>query len=77
MNSVVLDALFWGAVVACALAQVFIIRAVLRTAPTPAPDAPDVPQPRRVLEIAWAVLPAFLLAAAFIGAWRAVHPPAP
>jgi hypothetical protein len=36
-----------------------------------------VPTPRRSLEIAWAVLPAVLLVAAFVGAWRLMYPAAP
>ncbi len=76
MSPALLDALFWVAVVCCAVAQLFIMRAVFRVLPprAPSPDAPAVPMPHRLQEIGWAILPAFLLAAAFIGAWRAMHP---
>ncbi|MEI6739250.1 MAG: hypothetical protein WCK74_02970 [Gemmatimonadaceae bacterium] len=73
----VADMLFWAAVVACALAQLFIVRAVWRVLPpVPAPDGADaqVPAPRRAQEMAWALLPALLMALLFVGAWRQMHP---
>ena len=85
MRPVMLDALFWTAVLACAVAQFFILRAVLRPATLPSVNAgvdPGSPLPvrvqsGRVQEIVWAVLPALLLAGAFVLAWRAMHPAAP
>ena len=76
MSPALLDALFWAAVGTCAVAQLFILRAVFRVLPprSSSPDAPNVPVPHRMQEIAWAILPAFLLAGAFIGAWRVMHP---
>ena len=86
MRPVILDALFWTAVAGCAVAQFFILRAVLRPAALPSvnsatsPGAADLPvrrQSGRTQEIIWAVLPSLLLAAAFVLAWRAMHPVAP
>ncbi len=79
MSPALLDGLFWASVVSCAVAQLFILRAVFRTLPprSPSADAPNVPMPHRLQEIVWAILPAFLLAAAFIWAWRAMHPISP
>ncbi len=76
MSTGLLDALFWVAVVGCAISQLFILRAVFRTLPprSSSPDAPSVPVPNRPQEIAWAILPAFLLVAVFLGAWRVMHP---
>lgn len=64
-------ALFWIAVGLCAVAQVFILRAVFRALPAP-PVSSSVPAPKRWPEILWAVLPVFGLAAAFYGAWLAL-----
>lgn len=93
MSTVLRDAIFWVAVVSCAIAQLFIIRAVLRTATRPSTpfaaraddsatvdadrEARPLPVPRRSIEIAWAVLPAVLMIAAFISAWRLMHPVTP
>lgn len=82
MPSTVLDLLFWIAVASCAVAQVFILRAVLRVVVQPmsnnaedgSSSASLVPVPRRSLEILWAILPFFFLAAAFVAAWRVMHP---
>jgi hypothetical protein len=55
-------ALFWIAVASCAVAQVAIIRSV-------------VASPRkRAIELAWAILPAFALAAVLLLTWRRLHP---
>lgn len=61
--------LFWVAVACCVVAQLYILRAVFRVIPAETASA-NVPQPRRWIEIAWAILPAGLLALVFIGAWR-------
>jgi hypothetical protein len=88
MSPVLRDALFWVAVASCAIAQLFIIRAVLRTAirPSAAGSTGDtsavrdkradrpMPVPRRSIEIGWAILPAILMIAAFVSAWRLMHP---
>jgi len=69
------DVIFWIIVVFCAAAQLFIIRAVLRTVPRATTSS--VPVPRRSLEIAWVILPALLLTVTLIGAWRLMHTASP
>lgn len=68
-----LSAIFWIAALGCAVAQFYIIRAVVRVAPLEAP-VHDVPAPHRPVEIFWAVLPALMLVGAFVGAWLVMHP---
>ncbi len=68
-----LKPLFWVAVVCCAVAQLYILRAVFRVIPAETASA-NVPLPRRRIEIAWAILPAGLLVLVFIGAWRTMKP---
>ncbi|MBU6366798.1 MAG: hypothetical protein KJT01_11365 [Gemmatimonadetes bacterium] len=63
--------LFWASVAACVVAQGFIIRAAFRAVRPPTEAAP-VPAPHRGAELVWAVLPAFALAALWLGAWRAL-----
>lgn len=75
LPSPVLDVIFWIAAAACVVAQWFIIRAVWRVIPS-ATGAPNMPTPRRAQEIAWAILPALFLLAAFAAAWRSMHPAA-
>lgn len=65
-------ALFWLAVVACGVAQFFIMRAVFRTLPA-APTSSAVPAPRRWAEIVQVILPIAGLVALFYGAWRAMQ----
>jgi hypothetical protein len=76
MSTALLDAFFWIAVVGCAISQLFILRAVFRTLPprVSSDEASSLPVPHRLQEIGWAILPAFLLIAVFVGAWRALHP---
>ena len=56
--------LFWAAVLVCGAAHVAIVASVMRSAP------------RRRLEIAWAVIPALVLAAVLVMTWRGIHPSA-
>lgn len=56
------DAVFWAAVASCAVAQVAIVRSVV------------VSPRRRVIELAWALLPALGLGAALVMTWRRMHP---
>ena len=68
------EATFWVAAVACAVAQLAIVRSVFVAR---APEGGDVPRPapaRRAPEVAWAVLPALGLAAVLVLTWRAMHP---
>jgi hypothetical protein len=69
----VTDLLFWLAAVVCLACHAAILRSVLRgTFGTRQPDA--VPVRRRVAEVAWAILPALVLAAVFVATWRNMHP---
>lgn len=88
MSTRILDAAFWAAVVLCAVAQIFILRAVFRVTPglssngagnqadsgVTIAEKSGVPTPHRLTEIVWVLLPVVLLALAFVGAWRAMHP---
>ena len=83
MPLVLLDAIFWVAVACCAVAQIFIVRAVLRVVRPPSAHTADaasspvplsMPVPRQSLEIVWAVLPAGLVVVAFVAAWGKMHP---
>ena len=71
-----LDVIFWIAAAACVIAQWFILRAVWRVIPS-VTGAPNVPMPKRASEVVWAIVPALLLAGAFVGAWRTMHPASP
>jgi hypothetical protein len=65
--------LFWALVVACAIAQLFIVRGLYHADPagaSPNASREGVPTPRRWMEVAWAVLPIAGLIATFLGAWR-------
>lgn len=53
--------LFWVAVCLCGIAHLAIVRSVLRAAPA------------RRREIAWAVIPAVLLAAVLVMTWHRVY----
>lgn len=88
MSTRLSDAIFWIAVAACAVAQIFILRAVFRVTPagiaagssassTPDGESVSVPKPHRLTEIVWVVLPVVLLVLAFVGAWRVMHPAPP
>lgn len=66
------DLLFWVALACCAVAQIAIIRSVLLVTPSVRPGEP-APVSRRATELAWAVLPAVVLAALFWVTWRAMH----
>ncbi|MCO4099642.1 MAG: hypothetical protein HEQ38_09635 [Gemmatimonas sp.] len=62
---------FWVAVAVCAVAQLYIMRAVFRTLPD-APTNSAVPAPRQWAEVVQAILPIGGLVALFYGAWRAM-----
>lgn len=72
MTSLSVNVLFWIAATACVVAQYFIVRAVWKVLPA-VTGAPNVPVPRRALELVWVLLPIVLLAGAFFGAWRRLH----
>ncbi len=81
MSVAVYDTLFWVAVAACAVAQLFILKAVFFPAPPPiagpAADGRAAGRLRpasRPLEMAWVVLPVVALVAVFVWAWQLRHP---
>ncbi len=69
-----ITALFWGGVAICAVAQLFIMRAVFRTLPA-APTSSAVPAPRQWAEIVQVLLPIIGLVAVFYGAWQSLSFP--
>lgn len=70
MNFRVADAIFWIAVVCCAIAQLAILRSMLVV---PARRDGDRPASRRTAEIAWALLPGVALGVVLMYTWRAMH----
>jgi hypothetical protein len=54
---------FWACAAACAIAHVGILRSVLRRADA---VSPDVPRPRLMIEVLWAVVPMAVLAAVLL-----------
>ena len=78
-----IDALFWVAVACCVVAQLAIVRSVLRAGaraslPHEAGDRDagvrPLPQSRRVVELLWVLIPALGLAAVLVATWRTMHP---
>lgn len=63
--------LFGVALLATAIAEVFIVQAVFRSLPSE-PASNQVPAPRRWAEVLWVIVPLFGLAAAFWGGWNAL-----
>jgi hypothetical protein len=68
-------ALFWLLVVACAVAQGYIVRGLFRADPAAgragsAVPQSDVPHQNRWMELTWGILPIVGLIAVFVGAWR-------
>jgi len=87
MFSSVFDAIFWIAVASCVLAQIAIVRSVLRmrgatadsahgSSPSPAPS-PVFRRTRPTIEIVWVVIPALALAVVLGITWRTMHPRTP
>lgn len=66
------DAIFWVAVACCFVAQLAIVRSVI-VSPARIPDSQPTSMGRRVVEIAWAVLPGVALALVLLLTWRAMH----
>lgn len=61
LSPAVATTLFWTAALVCGVAHAAIVASVVRSAP------------RRPLEIAWAVIPALVLAAVLVMTWRGMH----
>ena len=68
----VADAVFWAAVLCCAVAEVAIVRSAV--AARPITGGAPLPPLRRTVEVAWAVLPAVALGLVLFWTWRAMHP---
>ena len=66
--------IFWLASATCLVAQIAILRSVLRTSPS---KLRTHPRARAAIEIAWVVLPALALASVLAITWRTIHPPQP
>lgn len=62
MPSSIALAVFWAAVIVCAVAQLAIMRGVLRRH-----------RERPLVEVAWAAAPAVVLALVFMWTWHAIH----
>ena len=73
MSPALSDAIFWVAVVCCAVAELFILRSVFGAHPVPASGG-TLPRVRRPMEALWAVVPAVALALVLAATWRALHP---
>ena len=74
------DAIFWIAVVICAVAQGAIVRSVLGThvgATADTSSGSSLPKPRPAIEIAWVVVPALALALVLGFTWRTMRTPTP
>lgn len=69
------DAIFWTAVACCAIAQVAILRSVMKSPASARVGDSATPSsaPRRAMEIAWAVIPGVALAALLVFTWRAMR----
>jgi hypothetical protein len=63
------DAFFWLAVLSCASGQALILRSTFR-ARARATRAEGIVAPRFASELAWALLPAAMLAATLAVTWR-------
>jgi len=64
-------AFFWVAVLSCLAGQAMILRSTIR-ARAHVPRARGLATPRFAAELAWAILPAAMLAATLALTWRAL-----
>jgi heme/copper-type cytochrome/quinol oxidase subunit 2 len=62
--------LFWPAAICCLVAHAAILRSVFRTSARA--DRP-VSVRHRLTEIAWAIIPALVLAAVLVTTWRGIQ----
>jgi heme/copper-type cytochrome/quinol oxidase subunit 2 len=70
MNQPLAETIFWIAVVACAVAQVAILRSTF--AAGRANKSELVPASSRSGEIAWAIIPALALSAVLVVTWQGI-----
>jgi hypothetical protein len=72
------EAIFWIAVLSCVVAEIAILRAVIRIRgdvpgrATPGAQ-PALPRVRRGVEVLWALLPAIALGFVLVMTWRAMR----
>ncbi len=72
--SVVSLLLFWTGALACAVAQVAILRATLRRPAEDAPPAARAPRTQSPIgEVVWVLVPAVALGFVFFWTWTAIH----
>jgi heme/copper-type cytochrome/quinol oxidase subunit 2 len=64
--------LFWSSAACCLVAQVLIVRSVLRVRALPEPR-PEFPRSRGGVELFWALVPAVALGVLFFFTWRAIE----
>ena len=64
--------LFWLSAACCLVAQLAIVRSVLRVRELPEPR-PELPRSRGGVELFWALLPAVALGILFFFTWRAIE----
>jgi len=64
--------LFWSSAACCLVAQVLIVRSVLRVRALPEPR-PEIPRSRGGVELFWALVPAVALGVLFFFTWRAIE----
>jgi hypothetical protein len=76
MISVLREAIFWVAVASCVVAQAAITRSALKARHAAAPGDVEVPQPSRLVEAAWTLIPAIALALVLLATWQQLHRPA-
>lgn len=84
MASLASESLFWAAALACAVAQLAILRAVVATSPRDVTQEPPAATDQRrtslakrrgrAAEATWALLPGIALALVLFWTWHAVHP---
>jgi hypothetical protein len=75
MLSVLREAVFWLAVASCVVAQVAITRAALKARHPVEPGDSHMPQPSRLAETAWTLVPAVALALVLLATWQVTHRP--
>ena len=71
MNQPVAETIFWIAVVACAVAEVAILRSTFAARRSNRSEL--VPASSRSGELAWAVIPALALSAVLVATWQRIE----
>jgi len=67
-------AIFWIAVVACAIAQAGIFHsAIARPSIGENAESRGIPRSPRIVEMIWTIIPALILAAILTITWMAIH----